>query len=158
MTWLIMTTTLSKIILLTLPLPIFPLSPLIHHRTYPLISSLTPIQCLFPCQVSEVSLLMPRNEHDAFPPSLSSLSHPHIPLLLFVSLIAFCLWWLSWQSLSHFCSFCSLWTLAALSAKLSSNKVSHRELICCDRSKACGETLPSRIIKQGSEKVIILNE
>lgn len=89
MTWLIMTTTLSKIILLTLPLPIFPLSPLIHHRTYPLISSLTPIQCLFPCQVSEVSLLMPRNEHDAFPPSLSSLSHSHIPLLLFVSLIAF---------------------------------------------------------------------
>lgn len=68
----------------------------------------------------------------------------------------FCLWWLSWQSLSHFGSFCSLWTLAALSAKSSSNKVSHRELICCDRSKACGETLPSRIIKQGSEKVIFL--
>lgn len=66
----------------------------------------------------------------------------------------FCLWWLSLQSLSHFCSFCSLWTLAALSAKSSSNKVSHRELIYCDRSKACGETLPSRIIKQGSEKVL----
>lgn len=84
-----MTTTLSKIILLTLPLPILPFSPLIHHRSYPLISSLTPIQCLFPCQVSEVSLLMPRNEHETFPPSLSFLSHPHIPLLLFVSLIAF---------------------------------------------------------------------
>lgn len=72
-----MTTTLSKIILLTLPLSILPLSPLIHHRSYPLISSLTPIQCLFPCQVSEVSLLMPRNEHDTFPPSLSFPSHPH---------------------------------------------------------------------------------